>query len=266
MPRSVPVCYPAGVLLVLPVLAGYVMAVFVMAALIIALTNAPVYEIRTDEYRDYTDSCLVELEVNELHAGGRIELPDIGPVEEPALFVQHTGKCRTAPHLYAGLWELKISEVQAAQLAGIYGASGAPDLPYKYTSSPGTPYDGIPVRLLGRQNGRVIEVQDIADCGGYYKSHLVTSYQADLAMLALCGAVAGIMAGVWCLFNPASRQVFLMRLLIAACLIIMPAGWLVSTRIVVHAAEAPLWAGLLAVAGSLAGIIVALIHLNRQKG
>lgn len=174
------------------------MAVFVMAALIIALSKAPVYEIRSDESRDYTDSCLVELEVNELHAGGRIELPDIGTVEEPALFVQHAGKCHTAPHLYAGLWELKISEAQAAQLAGIYGASGAPDLPYKYTSSPGAPYDGIPVRLLGRQNGRVIEVQDIADCDGYYESHLVTSYGGNLAMLALCGSVARIPAGISC--------------------------------------------------------------------
>lgn len=84
-------------------------------------------------------------------------------------------------------------------------------------------------------------------------------------MLALRGAVDGIMACVWCLLSPASRQVFLMRLLIAACLIIMLAGVLVSTGIVVHAGEAPLWAGPLAVVGDLAGIMMALIHLNKQK-
>lgn len=115
-----------GVLLALPCLAGYIMAVFVMAPLLISVTNVPVFEIRPDQYRGATDSCLVELEVNKLHAEGIIELPGIGEVKEPALFVCYEGKYYTAPHLYAGLWELKLSEAQTAQLAGIFGSFGGP--------------------------------------------------------------------------------------------------------------------------------------------
>ena len=155
-----------GILLAFPAVAGYIMAVFVMAPLLISVTNAPVFEITPDKYRGATDSCLVELEVNKLHAEGRIELPGIGPVEEQTLFVCHEGKYHAAPHLYAGLWELKLNEAQTAQLAGIFGSFEGQGAPFRYTPSPGGPYDGIPVRMLGRQNGRLIEVADIADSSG----------------------------------------------------------------------------------------------------
>lgn len=251
-----------GALLALPGLAGYVMAVFVMAPLLISVTNAPVFEIRQDQYRSATDSCLVELDVNQLLSKGRIELPGIGVVKEPALFVCHEGKYYSAPHLYAGLWELKLSEAQTAQLAGIFGSFGGSGPTFRYTPSPGKPYDDIPVRLLGRQNGQAIEVLDIADSSGYYESHLVTSFREDVFMLGLCSVVACAMAGGWCLFSPASRRVFLLRLLMVFCLIIVPAGCLVSLGIVVHADEAPSWVGPLAVAGAVIGIVYSILRLN----
>lgn len=253
-----------GALLAFPAVAGYIMAVFVMAPLLISVTNAPVFEITPDKFRGATDSCLVELEVNKLHAEGRIELPGIGPVEEQALFVSHGGKYYAAPHLYAGLWELKLSEAQTAQLAGIFGSFEGQGAPFRYTTSPGGPYDGIPVRMLGRQNGRLIEVADIADSSGYFNSHLVTSFLDDVFMLGLCGVVACAMAGGWCLFSPASLRVFLLRLLMFFCLIIVPAGVLVSMGIVVHADEAPSWVGPLAVAGAVLGIAYSLFRLSKS--
>lgn len=251
-----------GALLVLPGLAGYIMAVLVMASLLISVTNAPVFEITPDQYRSATDTCLVELEVNQLLSKGRIELPGIGVVKEPALFVCHEGKYYSAPHLYAGLWELKLSEAQTAQLAGIFGSFGGSGSPFRYTRSPGKPYDDIPVRLLGRQNGQVIEVLDIADCSGYYESLLVTSFREDAFMFGLCAVVACGMAGGWCLFSPASRRVFLFRLLVAFCLIIAPAGCLVSLGCVAHAGEAHPWAGPLAVVGAVVGIACSIRHTS----
>lgn len=242
-------------------MAGGVVAAFVMAALIIALTNAPTFKVRPDRYQTVTDSFLVELEVTELHAKGQIEVPGVGKVEEPSLFVWHEGRYYTAPRIYAGCWELKLSEEHADRLAGIFGRTRNHDFHYWYTGSPGEPYDDTPLRLLGRQNGRVIAVKAIADCYGYYRTHLVTSW-ADLPMLGLCGLVACSMAGVWCLFRPSTRAVFYCRALISLCLIILSASILVSFGVAVHAEETPFWAGPLAAVSAVAGWVYAVRRLR----
>ena len=66
-----------GSLLALPVLGGYVLAVLIMAALMIALTNEPVFTVSQDAYSTLGYHRLVELETKNLRATGKVELPGI---------------------------------------------------------------------------------------------------------------------------------------------------------------------------------------------
>ena len=157
-----------GSLLALPVLGGYVLAVLIMAALMIALTNEPVFTVSQDAYSTLGYHRLVELETKKLRATGKGELPDIGKIDNTALFVEHRGKWYTAPHIHCGVWELKFTPEQAYLLSGRFGCWRSNDQAYRHTDSPATTFDDTTVHLLGRQHGHIIEVVGIADCNGHY--------------------------------------------------------------------------------------------------
>jgi hypothetical protein len=252
-----------GSLLALPVLGGYVLALFMMAGLMIALTNEPVFTVSQDAYSTLGYHRLVELETKKLRATGKVELPDIGKIDEVALFVEHRGKWYTAPHIHCGVWELKFTPEQAYQLAGRFGCWRSNDQAYRHTDSPATTFDDTTVRLLGRQHGHIIEVLGIADYNGHYDEHLVLSPVSTLVLLALCLLEVAAMAGVWWLFRRYPRQSFLPVCMIALALLIIPAAILVWTGIVVHADEAPAPAPPLFIAAAIACIVYAA---RRMKG
>ena len=68
-----------GSLLALPVLGGYVLAVLIMAALMIALTNEPVFTVSQDAYSTLGYHRPVEPETKNLRATGKVEQPGIRP-------------------------------------------------------------------------------------------------------------------------------------------------------------------------------------------
>lgn len=253
-----------GSLLALPVLGGYVLALFMMAGLMIALTNEPVFTVSPDSYSTLGYHRLVELETKSLRATGKVGLPDIGKIDDAALFVEHRGKWYTAPHIHCGVWELKFTPEQAYQLSGRFGCGGSYDQAYRYTDSPATTFDDTDVRLLGRQHGHLIEVLGIADYNGHYDEHLVSSPVLSLILLALCLTEVAAMAGVWWLFRRYPRQSFLPVCMIALALIIIPASILVWTGVVVHADEAPALAAPLFIAVAIAGIVYAARRLKAQ--
>lgn len=253
-----------GSLLALPVLGGYVLALFMMAGLIIALTNEPVFTVSPDAYSTLGYNRLVELETKSLRATGKVELPDIGKIDEVALFVEHQRTWYTAPHIHCGVWELKFTPEQAYQLSGRFGCWGSYDQAYRYTDSPATTFDDTTVRLLGRQHGHLIEVLGIADYNGHYDEHLVSSPVRSLILLALCLTEVAAMAGVWWLFRRYPRQSFLPVCMIALALIIIPASILVWTGVVVHADEAPALAAPLFIAVAIACIVHAARRLKAQ--
>lgn len=252
-----------GSLLALPVLGGYVLALFMMAGLIIALTNEPVFTVSPDSYSTLGYNRLVELETKSLRARGKVELPDIGKIDEVALFVEHRGKWYTAPHIHCGVWELKFTPEQAYQLAGCFGCWGSSYQAYRHTDSPATTFDDTTVRLLGRQHGHIIEVVGIGDYNGHYDEHLILSPVSTLVLLALCLLEVAAMAGVWWLFRRYTRQSFLPVCLIALAMLIIPAAILVWTGVVVHADEAPTIASPLFIAVAIACIMHAA---RRMKG
>lgn len=252
-----------GSLLALPVLGGYVLAVLIMAALIIALTNEPVFTVSQDAYSTLGYHRLVELETKSLRARGKVELPDIGKIDEVALFVEHRGKWYTAPHIHCGVWEMKFTPEQAYQLAGHFGCWRSNDQAYRHTDSPATTFDDTTVRLLGRQHGHIIEVLGIADYNGSYDEHLVFSPVLSLILRALCLLEVAAMAGVWWLFRRYPRQSFLPVCMIALALLIIPAAVLVWTGVVVHADEAPALAAPLFITVAIAGIVYVA---RRMKG
>ena len=252
-----------GSLLALPVLGGYVLALFMMAGLIIALINEPVFTVSPDSYSTLGYNRLVELETKSLRARGKVELPDIGKIDEVALFVEHRGKWYTAPHIHCGVWELKFTPEQAYQLAGRFGCGGSSYQAYRHTDSPATTFDDTDVRLLGRQHGHIIEVVGIGDYNGHYDEHLILSPVSTLVLLALCLLEVAAMAGVWWLFRRYPRQSFLPVCMIALALLIIPAAVLVWTGVVVHADEAPALAAPLFITVAIAGIVYAA---RRMKG
>ena len=251
-----------GSLLALPVLGGYVLAVFIMAALMIALTNEPVFTVSPDAYSTLGYNRLVELETKKLRATGKVELPDIGKIDEVALFVEHRGKWYTAPHIHCGAWELKFTPEQAYQLAGRFGCWGSYDQAYRYANSPATTFDDTAIRLLGRQHGHLIEVVGIADYNGHYDEHLVLSPVSTLVLRALCLLEVAAMVGVWWLFRRYPRQSLVPVSMIALALLIIPAAVLVWAGVVVHADEAPALAPPLFIAVAIACIVHAARKLK----
>ncbi len=253
-----------GSLLALPVLGGYVLAVFMMAALMIALTNEPVFTVSPDAYSTLGYNRLVELETKKLRATGKVELPDIGKIDEVALFVEHRGKWHTAPHIHCGVWELKFTPEQAYLLSGRFGCWGSSYQAYRHTDSPATTFDDTTVRLLGRQHGHLIEVVGIADYNGHYDEHLVLSPVSTLVLRALCLLEVAAMVGVWWLFRRYPRQSLVPVSMIALALLIIPAAVLVWTGVVVHADEAPAPAPPLFIAVPIACIVHAARRLKAQ--
>lgn len=253
-----------GSLLALPVLGGYVLALFMMAGLIIALTNEPVFTVSPDAYSTLGYNRLVELETKSLRATGKVKLPDIGKIDEVALFVEHQRTWYTAPHIHCGVWELKFTPEQSYLLSGRFGCWGSYDQAYRYTDSPATTFDDTTVRLLGRQHGHIIEVLGIADYNGDYDEHLVSSPVRSLILLALSLLEVAAMAGVWWLFRRYPRQSFLPVCMIALALIIIPASILVWTGVVVHADEAPALAAPLFITVAIACIVHAARRLKAQ--
>ncbi len=251
-----------GSLLALPVLGGYVLALFIMAALMIALTNEPVFTVSQDAYSTLGYHRLVELETKNLRATGKVELPDIGKIDEVALFVEHRGKWYTAPHIHCGVWELKFTPEQAYQLAGCFGCWGSSYQAYRHTDSPAKTFDDTAIRLLGRQHGHLIEVLGIADYNGYYDEHLLLSPVSTLVLIALCLLEVAAMAGVWWLFRRYPRQALVPVSMIALALLIIPAAVLVWTGFVVHADEAPALAPPLFIAVAIACIVRAARKLK----
>ena len=252
-----------GSLLALPVLGGYVLAVVIMAALMIALTNEPVFTVSPDSYSTLGYHRLVELETKSLRATGKVELPDIGKIDEVALFVEHQGKWYTAPHIHCGVWELKFTPEHAYLLSGRFGCWRSSYQAYRHTDSPATTFDDTTVRLLGRQHGHIIEVVGIGDYNGHYDEHLVFSPVISLILRALCLLEVAAMAGVWWLFRRYPRQSFLPVSMIALALLIIPASILIWTGVVVHADEAPALAAPLFIAVAIACIMHAA---RRMKG
>ena len=253
-----------GSMLALPVLGGYVLAVLIMAALMIALTNEPVFTVSQDAYSTLGYHRLVELETKKLRATGKVELPGIGKIDDAALFVEHRGTWYTAPHIHCGVWELKFTPEQAYLLSGLFGRWGSYDQAYRYTDSPATTFDDTAVRLLGRQHGHIIEVLGIADYNGDYDEHLDLSPVSTLVLLALCLLEVAAMAGVWWLFRRYPRQSFLPVCMIALALLIIPAAILVWTSVVVHADEAPAPAPPLFIAVAIVCIVHAARRLKAQ--
>lgn len=62
-------------LLLLPMVVAYVVSVFCLAALVIELTDEPVYEVQADELSPWTDGSLVELKVEKLRGRGKLSCP-----------------------------------------------------------------------------------------------------------------------------------------------------------------------------------------------
>lgn len=254
-----------GCLLSLPVLGGYMVGCFLMAALLIALTCEQTYKVQPGCFSADTDSCLVELEVLEVRAEGKVQVPGLGEIPEPAVIVLSGGSYYTAPHVYCGCWELRIPPGIVGRLAGILGMrSGWKS--YWYTDSPAWPYDMIPVRLLGRQRGNALEVLELATSSGGYAEHLVWGAGFKLLAGAVCVVVAVCMAGVWRLFRPYSRRGFVPAMLFCLCLIVLAAGVLVWQRWAVLSEQAAVWAAPLAVVVALLGCTGVAVWLLSGAG
>ena len=255
-----------GCLLSLPVLGGYMVGCFLMAALLIALTCEQTYKVQAGCFSADTDSCLVELEVLEVRAVGKVQVPGLGEIPEPAVIVLSGGSYYTAPHVYCGCWELRIPPGIVGRLAGILGMHSGGDSSYWYTGSPAWPYDMIPVRLLGRQRGNALEVLDLATSSGGYAEHLVWGAGFKLLAGAVCVVVAVCMAGVWWLFRPYSRRGFVPAVLFCLCLIVLAAGVLVWQRWAVLSEQAAVWAAPLAVVVALLGCTGVAVWLLSGAG
>lgn len=254
-----------GCLLSLPVLGGYMVGCFLMAALLIALTCEQTYKVQPGCFSADTDSCLVELEVLEVRSEGKVQVPELGEIPEPAVIVQSGGSYYTAPHVYCGCWELRIPPGIVGRLAGILGMrSGGKS--YRYTDSPAWPYDMIPVRLLGRQRGNALEVLELATSSGGYAEHLVWGAGFKLLAGAVCLVVSACMAGVWWLFRPYARRGFVPVMLFCLCLIVLAAGVLVWQRWAVHSELAAGWAAPLAVVVALLGCTGVAVWLLSGAG
>lgn len=254
-----------GGLLSLPVLGGYMVGCFFMAALLIALTCEQTHQVLPERFSAETDSCLVELEVRELRAEGKVHVPGLGEIPEAAVIVQSGGSYYTAPHVYCGCWELRIPPGIAGRLAGILGMRSGGKA-YRYTDSPAWPYDMIPVRLLGRQRGNALEVLELATSSGGYAEHLVWGAGFKLLAGVVCVVVAVCMAGVWCLFRPYDRRGFVPAVLFCLCLIVLAAGVLVWQRWAVHSEQAASWAAPLAVVVALLGCTGVAVWLLSGAG
>ena len=256
-----------GCLLSLPVLGGYMVGCFLMAALLIALTCEQTYKVQPGCFRADTDSCLVELEVLEVRAEGKVQVPGLGEIPEAAVIVQSGGSYYTAPHVYCGCWELRLPpEIIAGRLSGGLGMHSGGDSSYWYTVSPAWPYDSIPIRLLGRQQGKLIHVLEVADSSGGYAEHMVCGAGFKLLAGAVCVVVAVCMAGVWWLFRPYSRRGFVPVMLFCLCLIVLAAGVLVWQRWAVHSELAAGWAAPLAVVVALLGCTGVAVWLLSGAG
>ena len=244
-------------LFMLPLLAVYVFGSFLMAAFLIAASCEQTYEISPDVYRADTDSCLVELEVSELRAEGKVMLPGTGAFPESATIVKCNGQYHMAPHVFCGCWELKCHPGIAGQLAGILGMHGGGDA-CMYSTSPARPYEGVPIVLQGRQHGRSIEVLEIADSYGCYEQQMVSSPWKNFLRGIFCLVAAVGMSGIWWLVRSYPLRCFVFVVGCCLSLLGLAAGVLVWTQVTVHAEQASGWVAPLAVAVSLLGLVASL--------
>lgn len=244
-----------GALLLLPMVVAYVVSVFCLAALVIELTDEPVYEVQADKLSPWTDGSLVELKVEKLRGRGKINLPDIGEIDEWAVFARYKGEYFPAPRITCGCWELKFKDEQIRDFAGKLGVFGRSEDGYEIVHSPAVSYDDSPTQLVGRQRGKVIEVNEIAEFDGHYKNYMQMSVPFFLLTAIFVLAVVIACAVYAWFYHPYSLQSFRYVALISMGLELLPAGLLVSFGVVVHAAQAAVWGGPLAVVLA-AGIVI----------